>query len=103
MKSIKVLVSILVLFFAITSCNKFSKIQKSKDFEYKLVKADEYYAKKKYRFALQLYEELFPVFKGNQRFEDIYYKYAYCFYYLEMYRDAENRSSPKRKHTLHVA
>jgi len=72
------------------SCSKFSKIQKSKDFEYKLLKADEYYAKKKYRNAQQLYEELFPVYKGNQKFEDIYYKYAYSFYYLKMYRDAEN-------------
>lgn len=90
MRSIKVLLSVLVLFFALSSCSKFSKIQKSKDFEYKLAKADEYYAKKKYRNAQQLYEELFPAFKGNQKFEDIYYKYAYCFYYLKMYRDAEN-------------
>lgn len=90
MRSIKVLLSVLVVVFALSSCTKFSKIQKSKDVEYKLSKADEYYAKKKYRFAQQLYEELFPVFKGNQKFEEIYYKYAYCFYYLKMYRDAEN-------------
>lgn len=90
MRSIKVLFSILVLFCSLSSCSKFSKIQKSKDFEYKLVKADAYYAKKKYRNAQQLYEELFPVFKGNEKFEDIYYKYAYSFYYLKMYRDAEN-------------
>lgn len=90
MRSIKVLLSVLVLLFALSSCSKFSKIQKSKDFEYKLTKADEYYAKKKYRNAQLLYEELFPVFKGNQKFEEIYYKYAYCFFYLKMYSDAEN-------------
>ncbi len=90
MKSFKVLFSFFILFFALSSCSNFSKIQKSKDFEYKLTKADEFYAKKKYRFAEQLYEELFPVFKGNEKFEDIYYKYAYCFYYLKMYKDAEN-------------
>lgn len=72
------------------SCNKFSKIQKSTDFEFKLQKADEYFSKKKYRQAQQLYEELFPVFKGTQKFEDLYYKYAYCFYYDGLYRDAEN-------------
>lgn len=72
------------------SCNKFSKIQKSTDYEYKLQKADQYYAKKKYRLAQQLYEELFPVFKGTQKFEDLYYKYAYCFYNDGLYRDAEN-------------
>ena len=72
------------------SCNKFSKIQKSTDYEFKLQKADEYFSKKKYRLAQQLYEELFPVFKGTQKFEDLYYKYAYCFYYDDLFRDAEN-------------
>lgn len=74
----------------ITSCNNFGKVLKSKDYEYKLAKADEYYGKKKYRYAQQLYEDLFPVYKGSEKFEDLYYKYAYCFYYMEMYRDAEN-------------
>ena len=36
---------------------------------------------KKYNNAQNLYEELFPVFKGTQKFEDLYYKYAYCFFY----------------------
>ena len=72
------------------SCSKFSKVLKSKDYEYKLTKADEYFNKKKYRFAQQLYEELFPVYKGTQKFEDLYYKYAYCFYNDGLYRDAEN-------------
>ena len=81
---------ITLLSFALTSCNKFSKIQKSKDYEYKLTKANEYYDKKKYKFAQQLYEELFPVFKGTEKFESLYYKYAYCFYYDEMYGSAEN-------------
>ncbi|MEO6584364.1 MAG: outer membrane protein assembly factor BamD [Ferruginibacter sp.] len=79
-----------LLLFTSASCSKFSKVQKSKDYEYKLVKANEFYGKGKYRYAQQLFEELFPVYKGNQKFEDIYYKYAYSFYYLKMYRDAEN-------------
>jgi outer membrane protein assembly factor BamD len=37
-----------------------------------------------------LYEALFPVYKGSQKFEDLYYKYAYCFYYQGLYSDAEN-------------
>jgi outer membrane protein assembly factor BamD len=90
MRALKVLTAFFLLIAFSTSCSKFSKIQKSKDFEYKLAKADEYYSKKKYRFAQELYEELFPVYKGNQKFEDIYYKYAYSFYHLQMYRDAEN-------------
>ena len=72
------------------SCSKFSKVQKSKDTTYKLQKADEYYAKKKYRNAQLLYEELFPSVKGTDKFEDLYYKWAYCFYYEKQYKDAEN-------------
>ena len=90
MRQLKLILSVLILLVSITSCNKFSKIQKSKDYEYKLSMAEEYFNNKKYRFAQQLYEELFPVFKGTQKFEDLYYKYAYCFYYDGMYSDAEN-------------
>jgi len=90
MRSLKIIVPVLVIMLGFTACNNLSKIQKSKDYEYKLTKADEFYGKKKYRFASQLYEELFPVFKGTQKFEDLYYKYAFCFFYTESYRDAEN-------------
>ena len=75
---------------AIVSCSKFSKVQKSKDTSYKLQKADEYYASKKYRNAQLLYEELFSSVKGTDKFEDLYYKWAYCFYYEKQYKDAEN-------------
>lgn len=74
----------------VTSCNKYNKVSKSKDYEYKLIKADEYYGNKKYKIAQQLYEELFPVFKGTVKFEELYFKDAYCFYYMNMYEDAEN-------------
>ena len=90
MRYVKILFPSLLLILAITSCNNFGKVLKSKDYEYKLTKADEFYGKKKYRYAQQLYEDLFPVYKGSQKFEDLYYKYAYCFYYMGMYRDAEN-------------
>lgn len=82
--------AMLMMLLVNTSCNEFSKVQKNKDYEYKLKKADEYYGKKKFRYAQQLYEELFPVYKGTQKFEDLYYKYAYCFYYMGNYQDAEN-------------
>ncbi|MFZ1528449.1 MAG: outer membrane protein assembly factor BamD [Ferruginibacter sp.] len=85
-----VLVGLVSLMLLLTACSKFGKVQKSKDIEYKLKMADEYYSKKKYKFAQQLYEELFPAYKGTQKFEDIYYKYAYCFYYQKLYMDAEN-------------
>lgn len=80
-------------FFALiqTSCtSKFGKIVKSTDFEYKLQMADKYFSQKKYVQAQQLYEELYPIYKGTTKFEELYYKDAYCFYNLKNYRDAEN-------------
>ncbi len=86
----RILVAILIISSVFSSCSKFAKVQKSTDYEYKLKMANEYYSKKKYNFAQQLYEELFPVFKGTDRFEDVYYKFAYCGYYQRDYLNAEN-------------
>ncbi len=69
---------------------QFNKVLKSKDFDYKLKKADEYYANKKYKNAEELYVELFSVFKGTEKFEELYYKYAYCSFYQKNFPDAEN-------------
>jgi outer membrane protein assembly factor BamD len=74
----------------LTACSPFSKVLKSNDYDYKLRVADKYYADKDYNHAQQLFEELFRVFKGSEHFEDIYYKFAYCAYYLKDYANAEN-------------
>jgi outer membrane protein assembly factor BamD len=82
---------LLIAALSFSSCSSdFGKILKSKDYDYQLKKADEYFYKKKYNQAEQLYIELFPVFKGTQKFEDLYYKYAYCAYFQKNYADAEN-------------
>lgn len=82
---------LLLSLFILSSCaSKFGKVLKSTDYEYKLRMADEYFDKKKYRYAQELYEELYPVYKGTDKFELLYYKDAYCFYNMENYRDAEN-------------
>lgn len=81
----------LITILALTSCSsKFAKVLKSKDYVAKLKTADEYYAKGNYGKAEALYMELFPVYKGTDKFEDLYYKYAYCSYYQENYGDAAN-------------
>jgi outer membrane protein assembly factor BamD len=90
MRSIRLLLTSAILLLFVSSCNKYNKVLKSKDFEYKLKMADEYYGKGKYKIAQQLYEELFPVFKGSLKFEELYFKDAYCFYYMKSYDDAEN-------------
>lgn len=83
-----VLISVLVL---TASCsNKFGKIMKSKDYEYKYKMAEQYYANKQYGYAQQLFEDIFPYVKGTTRYEDMYYKFAYSYYYQKDYLNAEN-------------
>ncbi|MFN9711069.1 MAG: outer membrane protein assembly factor BamD, partial [Bacteroidota bacterium] len=67
-----------------------SRIMKSKDVEYKYKKGEQFYASKKYIKAQLIFEDLFPLMRNDARFEDLYYKYAYCAYYLEDYLNAEN-------------
>lgn len=81
---------LLVLLVFISSCNGINKILKNPDPEYKLRMAEQYYAKKKYAYAQQLYEDVMPYYKARAEFEDIYYKYAYAAYHLKDYMNAEN-------------
>ena len=81
---------LLILLLTISSCSKFGKVLKSKDFEYKLKMANQYYDQKEYRKSQVLYEELFPIFKGTPQHEDLYYKFAYSHYYLKDFTTAES-------------
>ncbi len=87
----KLIIQVLVVSMLFTSCaSKFAKVLKSKDNEYKLKMAEQYYANKKYSYAQQLFEDLFPYLKGKDSYEDAFYKYAYCAYYDRDYLNAEN-------------
>jgi len=88
---------LLVLLAAITmmsACSKHSKsiakILKNPDPDYKLRIAEQFFVKKKYSKAQQVYEDIMPYYKTTKTFEDIYYKYAYCAYYQGDYMNAEN-------------
>ena len=70
-------------------CSPFSRVQKSNDYSYKLRMAEQYFVKKKYNFAQQLFEELLPIYKGTDKAENMLYKYAYCAYYQGDYQSAE--------------
>jgi outer membrane protein assembly factor BamD len=86
----RILTILLIGIVTFSSCSHFSKVVKSNDYDYKLRVADKYFAAKDYNHAQQLFEELFRVFKGSEHFEDIYYKFAYCAYYLKDFANAEN-------------
>ena len=81
---------VVLVSMVLVSCSNLSKIQKSTDYDYKLKKAEEYFAKKSYSNAQVLFEDIFPAMKGTARFEDLYYKYAYATFYLKDYLNAEN-------------
>lgn len=82
--------AVVLLCIFLVACTGINKVLKSKDPEYKLKMAEQYYAKKKYNYAQQLYEDVMPYYRGLPEFEDIYYKYAYCAYYQQDYMSAEN-------------
>jgi len=90
MRFIKVAIGVFSFLLVFSSCSKYGKLMKSKDTEYKLTMADKFYVEKNYRISQQLYEELYPIYKGTDKFEELYYKDAYCFFYLKEYKDAEN-------------
>ncbi len=90
MRFLKLSLIVVVVFLSLESCSKYGKILKSKDVTFKLKMADKFYVDRKYRQAQQLYEELYPVFKGTDKFEELYYRDAFCFYYMQNYSDAEH-------------
>ena len=65
------------LLVLVSSCNKYNKVTKSKDYEYKLKMADEYFSKGKYKIAQELYEELFPVFTSVFTAKTAYF-FGFC-------------------------
>ncbi len=87
----KILIQLLVAGILLSSCaSKYGKVLKSKDNEYKYKMAEQYYAQKKYDKAQHLFDELFPYIKGTARYEDMFYKYAYCAFNQRDYMNAEN-------------
>lgn len=77
-------------FLLLAGCNSMNKNLKSTDAAYKLRMAEQYYAKKKYSLAQQIYEDIMPYYRGQPAFEDVFYKYAYTAYYQKDYLNAEN-------------
>ena len=70
------------------SCSDYEKVLKSTDINYKLTKANEYYDKKSYAHANELYQSLIPVMKGTRSYEALYFRWAYTYYYMHLYLDA---------------
>ncbi len=81
MKINLVILTLVIIFSA--SCSKFSKIKKSTDLNLKYDAAVAYYKDKDYGRALELFEELLPIYKGTKKGEEVHYYYSFCNYGLE--------------------
>lgn len=85
--SIKVVV-LLIVTTMFMSCGQFSKLLKSNDYDLKYTKAFEYYNARKYDKALQLFEQVLPVYKGMDKGEKVMYYYTMCNYLVKDYYSA---------------
>jgi outer membrane protein assembly factor BamD len=87
----KSVLKIILVALVLSSCSgKMTKLLKNPDPEYKLRMAEQFFAKKKYSKAQEVYEDVMPYFKTRPEFADIYYKYAYCAYNQGDFMNAEN-------------
>lgn len=104
---LKYLTFSVIALYLLTSCEswRFNRLTKSSDYEKKYEKAAEYYKKENYIKAIQLYEELIPIYKGTEKAEEIYFYYTYCNYYQGDYSLSQyhfknfTRQFPASKHT----
>lgn len=98
---------------AFVSCNRsFEKAMKSNDAQFVLKTADELYAKKKWRYATDLYTKIAPDYVGTKEAEHIYLNSAYANFYdgneTLAAKQFENffvqyRRSPKAEEALYMS
>ncbi|MFN8357131.1 MAG: outer membrane protein assembly factor BamD [Spirosomataceae bacterium] len=69
----------------VSSCSKFSKLQKSGTDDQKYQAAMDYFKKKDFYKAGLLFEELIPILKGSEQQELASYYFAYCQYHQGQY------------------
>jgi outer membrane protein assembly factor BamD len=75
-------------FSFLISCSGYEKAKRSNDVNYKLTMANQYFDKKDFLHAREMYESLMPVMKGTKNFEPMYYKYALSCFQLKDYNSA---------------
>ena len=83
--TIPVFLLLLLAFSLLTSCSKFSKLQKSGTDDEKYKAALEYYQKGDFYRAGLLFEELIPLLKGSTESEMAQFYYAYTQYQQQQY------------------
>lgn len=75
------IVGVVLLLVFISSCrSEFETIRTSNDPERIFAKAEEYFDKEEYYKAQDLYKLVIPYFRGKEKAETLFYKYAYTYY-----------------------
>ncbi len=67
------------------SCSHYDKLLKDGTQQERLAEANRLYEKGVYFKAIQLYDQLIVEYRGKSEFEEIYYRYAYCYFKQEQY------------------
>jgi len=76
-KSIFISVLSVILFAA---CGEYQQVLKSKDLEFKLSKALEYYNDGDYNKAYPIFDELISLYRGTEKAQEVYFYYANTLY-----------------------
>lgn len=76
-KSILISVLSVILF---TACGEYQQVLKSKDLEFKLSKALEYYNDGDYNKAYPIFDELISLYRGTEKAQEVYFYYANTLY-----------------------
>jgi outer membrane protein assembly factor BamD len=85
MFSKKLHIILLLAVLIVAGCGKHQKLLKSSDNEAKYAAAIDYYEKKDYYRALQLFQTLINFYQGTEKAEKMQFYYAYCYYHQEDY------------------
>jgi len=78
-------VGFILVSLVFTSCSNYNKLLKSTDNETKFEAAVDYFERKDYNRALELFDLLQAAYRGTAKGEDISYYTAYCYYNLKDY------------------
>jgi outer membrane protein assembly factor BamD len=81
----KTYIILLLLVIVAAGCGKHQKLVKSSDNESKYAAAMDYYEKKDYYRALQLFQQLVNFYQGTEKAEKLQFYYAYCYYHQRDY------------------
>ncbi len=74
--------------FILVSCSDYNRVLKGTNNDLKFERGMEYYQKGKYEYAVNLFEDLIPIYRGTSKSEKVYYYFAMCFFNMEDYYTA---------------